>query len=55
MIGAGIAAQADGSFRNWLGDYHLIFLSAAIMGFIATQLTLRIGASARPVTAGARA
>jgi sugar phosphate permease len=42
MIGAGIAAQAGGIFRDLLGDYHLIFLSAAVMGFIASNLTLRI-------------
>lgn len=42
MIGAGIAAQVGGFFRVWLGDYHLIFLSAALMGFIAVTLSLRI-------------
>jgi predicted MFS family arabinose efflux permease len=42
MIGAGIAAQAGGLFRDWLGDYHLIFLSAALMGFIAVTLSLSI-------------
>ena len=42
MIGAGIAAHAGGIFRDWLGDYHLIFLSAAVMGFVAVTLSLRI-------------
>ena len=42
MIGAGIAAQAGGIFRDVLGDYHLIFLSAAIFGFIAAGLSLSI-------------
>lgn len=42
MIGAGIAAQAGGLFRDWLGDYHLIFLSAAVLGFIASALSMRI-------------
>jgi predicted MFS family arabinose efflux permease len=42
MIGAGIAAQAGGFFRDWLGDYHLIFISAALMGIIASTLSLRI-------------
>ncbi|MCC6615176.1 MAG: MFS transporter [Anaerolineae bacterium] len=55
MIGAGIAAQAGGIFRDWLGDYHLIFLTAAVMGFIATQLALRISVSARPAVSGAPA
>lgn len=42
MIGAGIAAQAGGLFRDWLGDYHLIFLTAAVMGLIASGLVVRI-------------
>ncbi len=49
MIGAGIAAQAGGIFRDLLGDYHLIFLSAAIFGFIAAGLSLSI--STRRATA----
>jgi sugar phosphate permease len=42
MIGAGVASYAGGFFRDWLGDYHLIFLSAAVMGLIASMLSLRI-------------
>ena len=42
MIGAGLAAQAGGLFRDWLGDYHLIFLSAALLGFVASALSMRI-------------
>lgn len=42
MIGASVAAQAGGIFRDLLGDYHLIFLSAAVMGFIASALVTRI-------------
>ncbi len=42
MIGAALAAYAGGLFRVWLGDYHVTFLSAAIMGFIAVGLALRI-------------
>jgi sugar phosphate permease len=42
MIGAGLAAQAGGLFRDWLDDYHLIFLSAALLGFIASALSMRI-------------
>jgi MFS family permease len=42
MIGAGIAAQVGGLFRDWLGDYHLIFLSAALLGFVASYMALGI-------------
>ena len=42
MIGAALAAYAGGFFRVALGDYHLTFVSAAIMGFIAVGLVLRI-------------
>ena len=42
MIGAALAAYAGGFFRTALGDYHLIFLSAAIMGLIAVGLSLNI-------------
>ncbi len=47
MIGAGLAAQAGGLFRDIFGDYHLIFLSAALMGFIASGLTMRISVQKR--------
>ena len=42
MIGAGIAAYAGGFFREILGDYHLIFISAALLGFIAAGLSMSI-------------
>lgn len=42
MIGAGIASYAGGFFRDLLGDYHLIFISAAIMGLMASTLVLQI-------------
>jgi sugar phosphate permease len=42
MVGAALAAYAGGLFRVWLGDYHLMFVSAAIMGFVAVNLALRI-------------
>jgi sugar phosphate permease len=42
MIGAGIASFAGGFFRDLLGDYHLIFISAALMGLIAVGLSLSI-------------
>jgi sugar phosphate permease len=50
MIGAGLAAQAGGLFRDIFGDYHLIFLSAALMGFIASGLTMRISVQKRKPT-----
>ncbi|NWF69805.1 MAG: hypothetical protein HXY40_12040 [Chloroflexi bacterium] len=53
MIGAGVAAQAGGFFSDWLGDYHLIFLSAALMGILASWLSLRI--SRQPTAAELRA
>ncbi|HET8568149.1 MAG TPA: MFS transporter [Candidatus Limnocylindria bacterium] len=42
MIGAALAAYAGGYFRVLLGDYHLMFVSAAILGFIAVALVSRI-------------
>lgn len=42
MIGAGIAAQAGGFFRDLLGDYHLIFISAAVLGLVAAGLSLGV-------------
>lgn len=51
MIGAALAAQAGGIFRDLLGDYHLIFLSAALMGVVAAGLSLRINPKFRPAVA----
>lgn len=42
MVGAGVAAYAGGYFRTVLGDYHLMFLSAGILGLIAVSLAMRI-------------
>src|SRR6266850_5016399 len=47
MCGAALAAFAGGYFHTILGDYHLMFISAAIMGFVAVGLALRI-APTRP-------
>jgi MFS family permease len=47
MVGAALAAYAGGYFHTVLGDYHLMFISAAIMGFIAVSLALRISPSQR--------
>src|SRR5438309_1164756 len=46
MLGAAIAAFAGGFFRDLLGDYHLMFVSAGTLGFIAVALALRISPSA---------
>ncbi len=46
MVGAAIAAFAGGFFRDLLGDYHLMFVSAGILGFIAVSLALRISTPA---------
>lgn len=48
MVGAGIASYAGGFFRDWLGDYHLIFVSAAALGFVAALLSLSISTSGKP-------
>ena len=42
MSGAALAAYAGGYFHTVLGDYHLMFISAAIMGFVAVSLVFRI-------------
>lgn len=58
MVGAALAAWLGGFFRDTLGDYQVIFMSAAILGFIAVALTQRIsvpGAGGRPATAAAPA
>ena len=53
MVGAALAAYAGGYFHTVLGDYHLMFISAALMGFIAVSLALRISpAHERPALAG---
>jgi len=51
MIGAAIAAFAGGYFHTVLGDYHLMFVSAALMGFIAVGLALRISPGHRSAPA----
>ncbi len=42
MCGAALAAYAGGYFHTVLGDYHLMFISAGILGFVAVSLALRI-------------
>jgi MFS family permease len=42
MTGAAIAAYIGGVFREILGDYHLVFLSAALLGFVAAAMTVRM-------------
>jgi MFS family permease len=49
MVGAALAAYAGGFFRVLLGDYHLMFVSAGILGFIAVTLVSRIPESGREV------
>ncbi len=53
MIGAGIASYAGGLFRDTLGDYHLIFISAAVLGLVAAVLALSISRPERPKVATA--
>lgn len=40
MVGAAIAAYAGGALRDWLGDYSVAFISAALLGFIAAGMAL---------------
>jgi len=49
MVGAALAAYAGGFFRVLLGDYHLMFVSAGILGFIAVTLVSRIPESGREI------
>ena len=51
MLGASLAAYAGGFFHDLLGDYHLIFISATLMGFIAVGLVSKIDRRARSGTA----
>jgi len=53
MVGAGIAAYAGGFFHDVLGDYHLVFISAAVLGFVAVALSLSITPIRRVVVAPA--
>jgi MFS family permease len=59
MVGAGLAAYGGGFFHDLLGDYHLMFISAAVLGLIAAGLSLGISPARRPTpvrtTAEARA
>ena len=53
MVGAAIAAYLGGYFHTVLGDYHLMFISAALFGFIAAGLALRIAPQERQLVAAA--
>jgi sugar phosphate permease len=53
QVGAAIASYAGGVARVWFGDYTLAFLVAALLGFVAAGLSLRIFVPARPAPAPA--
>lgn len=53
MVGAALAAWLGGVFRDALGDYHAIFVSAALVGFVAVGLSLRISTAGAAIRAGA--
>ena len=55
MVGAAIAAFLGGYAHTVLGDYHLMFISAAMFGVVAAGLALRIQPPGRAVTAAAAA
>jgi len=55
MVGAALAAYLGGFFHEVLGDYHLMFISAALLGVVAAGLALRIQAPVRTATPAAAA
>jgi MFS family permease len=55
MTGAAIAAYAAGYMHTVVGDYNLMFISAALFGAVAAGLALRIQAPARTAAAAAAA
>lgn len=55
MVGAALAAYLGGYAHTLLGDYHLMFISAALFGIVAAGLALRIQAPGRAATAAAAA
>ncbi len=42
MVGASLAAYAGGVLHDWLGNYTLAFLSAALLGLVATGFSVSI-------------
>lgn len=55
MVGAGLAAFGGGFFYDILGNYHLMFISAAVLGFVAAGLALGISPVRREQVAPAAA
>jgi MFS family permease len=55
MVGAALAAFLGGYVHTLVGDYHLMFISAALFGFLAAGLALRIQPPARLARAAAAA
>jgi len=55
MVGAALAAYLGGFFHQVIGDYHLMFVSAALLGFVAAGLALRIQAPTGTATPAAAA
>jgi sugar phosphate permease len=47
MVGAALAAYIGGFFRDLLGDYTVVFVSAALLGFVAAALSLTISTAGR--------
>ena len=47
MCGAALAAYAGGFVRTMLGDYHVAFFSAAVLGYVAVALVMRISSPKR--------
>jgi predicted MFS family arabinose efflux permease len=55
QIGAGLASYFGGVARVAFGDYTVAFLAAALLGFVAAGLSLRINTRPRPVLEAAPA
>lgn len=55
MVGAALAAYVAGYAHTVLGDYHLMFISAAAFGVLAAGLVIRIAPRARTASATAAA
>jgi sugar phosphate permease len=47
MVGAGLAAYAGGFVHDLLGAYDLMFISAALFGFVAVALSMSIAPSSK--------
>lgn len=52
MVGAGLASYAGGYLHDHMGSYAMAFISAAVLGFLALGMVLRVSARAVPQSTG---